>query len=122
MALRLTFCVNFLGMKYYSIIQWYYLNEQAIETEISSYRERPINFTVTLSVKVNVPMILRLDNVAEFKMKKPGTLAREILLEGIEKIERDPYFKKFMRDKAANKAKEARLTRKERGRQEKAAL
>lgn len=96
-------------MKYYSIIQWYYLTEQVAETESLPYRERPINFGVTLSIKVNVPMILRLDNVAEFKMKKPGTLAREILLEGIEKIERDPYFKKFMRDKAANKEKEARL-------------
>ena len=96
-------------MKCYIVILWCYLTQEAVETESLPYRERPINFDVTLSVKVNIPMILRLDSVAEFKQEKPATLAREILLEGIEKIERDPYFKKFMRDKAANKEKEARL-------------
>lgn len=82
------------------------------EIDQMAYRERPINFNITLSVKVNMGIILRLDRVAEFKERKPATLAREILLDGIETIERDPRFKKFLRDKEVNRQKEARLERK----------
>ncbi|HUJ84242.1 MAG TPA: hypothetical protein VLV84_01400 [Candidatus Acidoferrales bacterium] len=89
------------------------LEEQAENFEKSNYRERPINFSIPLTVKVNFPILQRLDRVAEFKNRKPATMAREILLDGIASIERDPWFKKFMRDKERNREREAKLENKQ---------
>jgi len=106
------FCVRFLTMKYYNVVQWYYVTQEAVESENPPYRERPIVFDIPLTIKVNFGIIMELHQVAEFKRRKPGTLARELLLEGMATIERDPYFKKFMRDRAENAEREKRLAKK----------
>jgi hypothetical protein len=83
-----------------------------IPDQIENLGEKPqrtVQFDVPLTIRVNLAILKRLWDMAEFQNAKPATLAREILLEKIETGERNPGFKKFLRDREQRKAKEKRL-------------
>lgn len=86
------------------------MEQTADQTE--NFGEKPrraVQFDLPLTIRVNMAIIKRLWDIAEFQNAKPATLAREMLLSKIETAERNPGFKKFLRDKELRKAKEQRL-------------
>jgi len=66
-------------------------------TENREVTRKTVNFPITLSVKMDWETRKAIDKIALFEKKKPSTWARDVLLERVRTYERNPQFKKFLR-------------------------
>ena len=76
-------------------------NEEFEETQ----QPRELRFNLILSVKVDWGIHHMLDQIGLFEHKKPSTLARDILVEKIHTYERNPAFKRFLKQLAEKSEK-----------------
>ena len=58
---------------------------------------RTLRFNLVLSVKIDWELRQRLEQIALFEHMKPASLARNILVEKIHVYERNPAFKRFLK-------------------------
>jgi hypothetical protein len=62
-----------------------------------NYRERPILYPRTLTVRVTKEIADQLEVIATFEATKPSTLARREILSMIRRYERNPQFKNWVK-------------------------
>jgi hypothetical protein len=68
--------------------------------------KRELQFNLVLSVKVDWEIHRILEQIGLFEHKKPSTLARDILVEKIHVYERNPAFKRFLKQLEEKKDRE----------------
>lgn len=80
-----------------------------ISEKIGDFEEtqpkRKLQFNLVLSVKVDGDIYHMLDQIGKFEHKKSSTLARDILVEKIHVYERNPAFKRFLKQLENEKPK-----------------
>lgn len=69
-----------------------------------SQPQRELRFNLVLSVKVDWEISRMLDRIGLFEHKKPSTLAKDILVEKLHCYERNPAFKRFLKQLEEKKA------------------
>jgi hypothetical protein len=65
--------------------------------ELEETKKRDLQFNLVLSVKVDWPIHHMLEQIGLFEHKKTSTLARDILVEKIHVYDRNPAFKRFLK-------------------------
>jgi plasmid stability protein len=65
-----------------------------------------VQYPLNLSVKIDWDIRKKLALIAAFEHKKPSALARDILVEKIQVYERNPAFKRFLKQLEAQSKKE----------------
>lgn len=68
-------------------------------------RVKTVKYPIGLSVKIDWEIREKLQLIAAFEHKKPSTLARDILVEKIRVYERNPAFKRFLKQLERSKEK-----------------
>jgi len=58
---------------------------------------KTVNFALPLTVKVDWDILKKLDSIALYEKKKRSTLARDILVEKLQVYERNPAYKRFLK-------------------------
>lgn len=66
---------------------------------------KTVQYPLNLSVKIDWDIRKKLFLIAAFEHKKPATLARDILVEKIRVYERNPAFKRFLKQLEAERGK-----------------
>jgi hypothetical protein len=84
------------------------LNSEKIGKFEETQQKRELQFNLVLSVKVDWGIHHMLDQIGLFEHKKPSTLARDILVEKIHVYERNPAFKRFLKQLAEKSEKNGR--------------
>lgn len=88
-----------------------FLNEERGELET-------VKYVFELSVRLDWKSLKELEMIALFEREKRATLARRILIEKIQTYERNPAFKRFLRQLEEQKLKDKERDRKRRRVQE----
>jgi len=73
------------------------LISEKIEDFEEKQPQRELRFNLVLSVKVDWEIHRMLEQIGLFEHKKSSTLARDILVEKIHVYERNPAFKRFLK-------------------------
>jgi hypothetical protein len=66
-------------------------------SELENSAVKTVQYPLNLSVKIDWDIRKKLHLIAAFEHKKPATLARDILIEKIRVYERNPAFKRFLK-------------------------
>jgi hypothetical protein len=74
-------------------------------SELENSAVKSVQYPLNLSVKIDWDIRNKLDLIAAFEHKKPATLARDILVEKIRVYERNPAFKRFLKQLEAERGK-----------------
>jgi len=67
------------------------------EHNSGNYRERPILYPRTLTVRITKEIADQLEVVAAFEATKPSTLARREILSMVRRYQRNPQFKNWVK-------------------------
>ena len=67
------------------------------EEQPQQRQARTLRFNLVLSVKIDWELRQRLEQISLFEHMKPASLARNILVEKIHVYERNPAFKRFLK-------------------------
>jgi hypothetical protein len=67
------------------------------KAENSMVLSNPILYPVEISVRLDWPSLSMLDKIAMYEREKRATMARRILIEKIQTYERNPSFKRFLK-------------------------
>jgi hypothetical protein len=71
--------------------------------ELENSAVKTVQYPLNLSVKIDWDIRKKLHLIAAFEHKKPATLARDILVEKIRVYERNPAFKRFLKQLEAER-------------------
>jgi hypothetical protein len=73
------------------------LISEKIENFEETQPKRELQFNVVLSIKIDLETHRKLEQIGLYEHKKTSTLARDILIEKIHVYERNPAFKRFLK-------------------------
>jgi hypothetical protein len=81
------------------------LNSGKIEDFEETQQKRELQFNIVLSIKIDMETHRQLEQIGLYERKKTSTLARDILIEKIHTYQRNPSFKRFIKQLEEKKAK-----------------
>jgi hypothetical protein len=73
------------------------LISEKIEDFEETQLKRELQFNVVLSIKIDMETHRKLEQIGLYERKKTSTLARDILIEKLHVYERNPAFKRFLK-------------------------
>jgi len=74
------------------------MGEENLENLEDETFDQGIQYPLTISVRITRDMRSRLDIIAAYEATKPSTLARREILSMIRRYQRNPQFKRWLKD------------------------